>query len=60
MTACSWRYAQLRACGNQLIDISLLKQHTVWNINMGKELDDGRSLYDAFWKVLQEFSEEDK
>lgn len=44
MTNCSWRYAEARCCGNQKIDIELLKAHTNWNVDSDRKMTDGTPL----------------
>ena len=50
----NWRYAEVRAMGESLIDVSVLKMHTHISDSIPQEVRTW------FWEVMEEMEEEDK
>lgn len=61
LEVCSWTFVETRACGKQTIDFDNLRKHTSFSSGLKKKKVDGDKNYeDAFWEVLDEYSEVDK
>ena len=61
LEVCSWTFVETRACGKQTIDLDNLRKHTSFSSGLkNKKVDGNKNYEEAFWEVLNEYSEADK